>query len=324
MGTKNRLSTVTVNSDPLLLNARSYNFYQIMSLLRQRFSSDADFCSHVRIRPNLGLAFTERDIQSLSIDSEGCYHLEINFFGLYGVTSPLPTFYTEDLLNEQLQGRDTSRAFLDIIHSVLCPLLYYAWKKNRFWMQTGEEERRKTALLLAFTGRTGTSFCWELIHYVGLFNQFPRSLLGLKQLLTLLLPGERVEVIPLVEKRVHIPPKARCLLGWQGCCLGQDSMVGMYTKNRSLFIDICIGPLSAALYHLLLPGADLFNLVRDLIGLYLNSSLSCCLNLSIRPEEQRALILGEDWTRLGLNTWTGDAIADNNVSFLLTAGHAPE
>jgi hypothetical protein len=82
-----------------------------LRLLRLRFPSEKDFVDNVRVRPRLGLGFPLRDIEGIEQDEDGRYRIEANFFGLYGVTSPLPTFYTEDLIDEQLQGHSADVTF---------------------------------------------------------------------------------------------------------------------------------------------------------------------------------------------------------------------
>ena len=72
--------------------------------------------------------------EQIELDADGRYRIEANFFGLYGVTSPLPTFYTEDLIDEMRQGHSAGRDFVDILHAALYPLLFRAWEKHRIWM----------------------------------------------------------------------------------------------------------------------------------------------------------------------------------------------
>src|SRR5690606_16110792 len=95
----------------------------------------------VRVRPALKLSFPENDIDAIALD-EDKIRITANFFGLYGVTSPLPTFYTEDLIDEQLAGGTNARDFLDILHATLYPMLFRAWEKNRIWLAVSE--RRDT------------------------------------------------------------------------------------------------------------------------------------------------------------------------------------
>jgi len=318
-----------MSRDPLLTEGRDYAFFQALRMLRLRFTDDQDFSDGVRIRPRLGLGFPERDIESIKRDEAGHYHLEANFFGLYGVTSPLPTFYTEDLIDEQLQGRSASRDVLDVLHSALYPLLFRAWEKHRLWMSIAERRDLsrlnllRTLIGLADAGPQWRQHAPEMLRYAGIFNQFPRSALGLEQLITTALDGESVEVVPCVPTQVPIDHEARCRLGTQGNVLGQDCLLGRHVDDRATTLDIRVGPLSAIRFHLLLPGAGLFRRIERLAALYLQIPLKCRLVLSVKQAEQRSTALGDGWQRLGLNTWLGDAAAQGDVVFVLAGAHSP-
>ncbi len=98
-------ATTSAVMDPLRTDSREYAFFfRPCALLRLRFPSEKAFTDNVRIRPHLGLGFPQRDINHIERDASGRYRIEANFFGLYGVTSPLPTFYTEDLIEERITG----------------------------------------------------------------------------------------------------------------------------------------------------------------------------------------------------------------------------
>nr|WP_314488873.1 type VI secretion system baseplate subunit TssG [uncultured Pseudomonas sp.] len=329
MAREDRSTAPAVSPDRLLSEGRDYAFFQALRLLRLRLAGDQGFADNVRIRPRLGLGFPERDIEHVARDNEGRYHLEANFFGLYGVTSPLPTFYTEDLIDEQLQGRSASRDLLDVLHAALYPLLFRAWEKHRLWMSIAERrDLGRLNLLRTLVGLADAGPQWqqhapEMLRYAGIFNQFPRSALGLEQLITTALDGERVEVVPCVPTQVPIDEQARCLLGLQGNALGQDSLLGRHVADRATTLDIRVGPLSALRFHLLLPGAGLFKRIERLTALYLQTPLKCRLVLSVEQDEQRSPALGNGWQRLGLNTWLGDAAAQGDVVFVLAGAQSP-
>src|SRR3546814_3878702 len=120
MARKDRpLSSSRTQIEPLLKEGHRYAFFQALRLLRLYMGEQA-FAQHVRVRPRLDLSFPENDIEHIARDGD-TLHITANFFGLYGVTSPLPTFYTEDLIDERLAGASNSRAFLDILHAALYP-----------------------------------------------------------------------------------------------------------------------------------------------------------------------------------------------------------
>jgi type VI secretion system protein ImpH len=159
----------------------------------------------------------------------------------------------------------------------------------------------------------------SLLRYAGLFNQYPRSALGLQQLVQAVLEDDPVEVVPCVEARLPIDPAARCHLGQQNCTLGEDSLLGQQVLDRSGSVDIRVGPLSGLRFHLLLPGRALYQRLEQLVKLYLQTPLRCRLVLRLAANEQHCATLGDGWQRLGLDTWLGDGTAQDEVEFMLTA-----
>lgn len=104
------------------------------------------------------------------------------FLGLYGTTSPLPPFYTEDLIAQE-EGEEVVRSFLDLFHHRLLSLFYRSWVKYRYHIQfepSGEDPFSQR--MLAFLGlgakevaeKTGLPVS-RLLRYAGLFSQRPRS-----------------------------------------------------------------------------------------------------------------------------------------------------
>lgn len=324
MARENR-STAPAVVDPLLKDSRDYAFFQAWRLLRLRFPNEQAFNEHVRGRPRLGLGFPQRDIEKIELDKDGLYRIEANFFGLYGVTSPLPTFYTEDLIDERLQGHSAGRDFIDILHAALYPLLFRAWEKHRIWMAISERRdlsslRHLQALIGVAEAEPGLrNESRSLLRYAGLFNQYPRSALGLQQLVQAVLEGDPVEVIPCVETRLPIDLSARCHLGMQSCTLGEDSLLGQQVLDRSGSLDIRVGPLSGLRFHLLLPGRALYQRLERLVSLYLQTPLRCRLVMRLAANEQHCANLGIGWQRLGLDTWLGEGAAQDDVAFMLTA-----
>ncbi|WP_339560932.1 type VI secretion system baseplate subunit TssG [Pseudomonas sp. EA_65y_Pfl1_P113] len=328
MASEDRTSAANV-ADPLLRDSRDYAFFQALRLLRLRFPSEKNFVENVRIRPRLGLGFPQRDIEHIKQDAEGRYCIEANFFGLYGVTSPLPTFYTEDLIDEQLQGHSAGRDFLDILHASLYPLLFRAWEKHRIWIDITERREVKSlrhlqALIgIADARPEERSESTDLLRYAGLFNQYPRSALGLQQLVQAELSDGEVEVVPCVKTRLRIDRTARTYLGLQCGLLGEDSLLGREVMDRSGSLDIRIGPLSAESFKSLLPGQARYKKLVRLVKLYLQTPLRCRLVMRLNASDQPGAALGAGWQSLGLDTWLGDFSAQDEVTFMLTAEHGP-
>lgn len=301
----------TRRPDPLVDDASGYAFFQALRLLRLRFDDDQALRDGIRVRPALSLAFPETDIDHIERDEAGRYRIEANFFGLYGVTSPLPTFYTEDLIDQAMLGNSAVRDFLDVIHAALYPLLFQAWEKYRIWLAVVERnDTHRLQQLAALVGLAGgdaqrTQDARDLLPFAGNLGYFPRSALGLEGLVGGLLGGVPVAVESCVLDTVIIPDVSRNVLGVQGTTLGEDALVGEQMADRAGSLAITIGPLSAKQFHELLPGAEPHRRLVRAIALYLDTPLRCELALQMAPQERQGASLGLGWQQLGYDTWTG-------------------
>ena len=305
-------ATVDAVKELLLTNGEKYSYFQAIRLLRLYDRHTGLRQEHLRIRPRLGLGFPENDIDRIEPLDEGGYRITANFFGLYGVASPLPTYYTEDLFEEQREGRHVVRDFIDIAHYALYPLLFDAWAKYRV-EQRIVEDQDKTALdhLYAFVGLNDEDMRVELLpgsadllRYAGLLNQRPRSALGLETLLADAFAPARVTVECGVKNTQTIPPDQRWRLGSQGSYLGEDAWLGARIDDYNCAIKLCFDDLPEPLFHRLLPGGEGYARLKFLARFYLIEPLDVQVELDLQREEARAARFGNgSWSRLGLDTW---------------------
>lgn len=297
--------------EPEVLSASNrYAFFELLRRLRQKGVTHQELRDLVRVRPHLSLGFPDSDIESVSIDEEGLYHIEANFFGLYGVSSPLPTFYTEDLIEEAMRGDAAMRDFIDILHTVLYPLLYQAWEKYRLWLSVVEhgEEKRLQQLLALIGFRDLPSWrneALELLPFAGNLSVGVRSALGLEALLKGLLGYERVVVHTCVEQRTTIPSEARTYLGLSANQLGEETVLGSEIKEVRSKIQIEIVALQAERFTALLPFSPLFLLIQRVLSWYSPSAIQAELLLWLEMTQRQPACLGHGWGQLGLNTWLG-------------------
>src|SRR5882762_10124157 len=129
----------------LLSEGHRFSFFQAARLLKRLQGED------LRIRPELSFGFPSADVSSIEQrpDQKG-YRLTATFLGLYGVSSPLPAFYTEELLRDE---SGAARDFLDIVHQRLYALLLAGWQKYRLFFQLEEaKDPAPLDMLLALCG----------------------------------------------------------------------------------------------------------------------------------------------------------------------------
>ena len=262
--------------------------------------------------PELSLAFPEADVTSVKAlpGEPSRFSVTATFLGLYGTGSPLPTFYTEDLLQEQAQDRTTSRDFIDIFNSRLYSLYFAVWAQYRLFYKIGEardnDALHRLYCLLGFEGpalREGLDDAYGLIRYTGLLNQLPRSAEGLRALLTDNL-GEAVEIEQAVERMASIPENQRFSLGRSGNLLGRTAYLGREIADRMGKFRVHIGPLSGDAFERLLPDKPLYRKMCNLVHCYTDQPLIWDADITLAQEDLTVARLGDGpWSQLGFNTW---------------------
>lgn len=312
MATETRTAAATIK-ETLLAHGERYSYFQALRLLRLfEKNSGAVPGENLRIRPRLALNFPKNDIDSIEARPQGGYRITANFFGLYGVASPLPTYYTEDLFEEERNGGHVMREFIDIVHYALYPQLFDAWSKYRLEQRVVEDDdQRALNHLYSFVGLEDADLRVDLLpdsaallRYAGLLNQRPRSALGLQIMLADSFPEVTVTIDSCVLRSMPVPIDQQCSLGRQGHRLGEDAYLGTRIDDYGSNLRICLSDLPQALFFQLLPGAAGYQKLKFLTRFYLIDPLEVEIELMLRPEEaDGARLNSQQWSRLGLDTW---------------------
>jgi len=264
----------------------------------------------LRIRPELSLDYPSSDIVEIT-ERKGGFDIVTTFMGLYGISSPLPTFFTEDLLDNDWEEETASRDFLDIIHHHLYPMLYRAWLKYRFSHNVVEEKNESYwNILFSLIGLNGEEFKsaveqpHELLPYLGILVQKPRSALGLKTILKHYLKTDCVDIEPCLLRQVTIPGDQMTRLGAVRSQLGNNITVGQEIADRMGSFAIRIGPLSGNQFLHFLHDESLKTFLRFIINFYLMQPLQVFIVLVVEMEEITTANCGsEQWSSLGMDTW---------------------
>ncbi len=310
--------TATSLKNQLTEKPKQYGYFQVIRLLRRIAGENVEFSrflrDHVRIRPLLSLGFPETDvcdIRDISTADFPCFEITASFLGLYGPASPLPTYYTEELISEFIDEESVKKDFLDIVNDPVFKLFYESWSKYRLFVKIIDENDPDTyTRLFAFIGRSETAFrrnlpeSRALLRYAGLFLCQIRSAEGLKTLIADFfgLPG--VEIEQCVPRKVLINRDQQCLIGLQACKMGIDSHMGSQILDYSGKIRIRCGPVDPKRFHEIAPGTDFYEQLVRVVNAYLDQPLSVDVRLIISPREIHTTTLGgPTWCRLGYHTW---------------------
>ncbi len=232
--------------------------------------------------------------------------------GLYGIRSPMPEIYGEEILRRQHES-DAVRDFLDLFHHRLLSLLYRAWARSRAHVtfRHGGEDAL-TRIVFSIGGfaeeasrRAAHVAPLGLLRYTPFLSRASRPAEGLATILADFLGAAAVRVEPYVPRPVVIPEEQRSRLGVSGCTLGEDWSLGERIEDRGGKFRLWIGPLARPDFLALAPGGEARAGAGALVRLYLLDPLEHDVMLGIVAREKPALRLGADETgpRLGIDTW---------------------
>ncbi|MDR5805574.1 type VI secretion system baseplate subunit TssG [Caballeronia sp. LZ001] len=319
-------STSSALDDALFEQGERFAYFQAVRLLRRRARLAGDDPERLRVRPRLALGFPESDIDQIERDLPRRHadldddapepaptpRITANFFGLYGVSSPLPSFYTEDLIEEEREGRSGMREFLDILHYTLYPLLFESWVKYRPHVRVVEEgDTAMLERLYAFVGlhersmrRDDTPGVSDMLRYAGLFSQRPHSALGLKTLLADAFAPADVHIVNCVESWLPIPDDQRLTLGDGRHALGVECYLGQESRDATNHVRIELRGLPLALFEALQPGRREYERLRFFTRYYLTEPFDVTVLLELRAGlAENARTGGMQWNALGRDTW---------------------
>jgi type VI secretion system protein ImpH len=277
-------------------------------------------------------------------EGRGPLRLTLTFMGLYGVSSPLPSYFVDPITLRKVEYFELKK-FLDIFAHRLYSLFYRSWKKYRHYAQFRPEQPDDYTLrLLALTGQwprrskvrvagESSEFNLRRIPYARFLGNRVRSAKGLQQLLRGYFGFRRVQVKQFTPAWVDIPVKTK--LGLGGTALGLSTRIGDRMLDRMSRFTVEIGPLERPLFNRFLPtieavtaafhspknggeakpgreaGArpDLLEQVRELIDAYLRDPIDYEVKVLLEPEAGVIPALGTEHARMGMGIWLGEAPA---------------
>ncbi|MDI3360041.1 type VI secretion system baseplate subunit TssG [Lelliottia sp. V89_10] len=272
------------------------NFYRFCQLLEQSQPDKPVIGSTwqvrhepVRFRPHPGMGFPASEIKA--VEAADHPHLpptvRITFMGLYGVESPLPTHYIDDI-TQRREGYQATADFLDIFNHRLVAQYYRIWRKYSYPATFAEGGKDKTSQYLLGLAGLGIDGCTDTIatpasRFLALLPVMllpGRTAEGMASLVRLLAPDTQAKIwhhdrrrIPLkkpLAMSVRHPTtlKGRPVMGAYATDVNSQVLMQLSTTNR----DEVQG---------WLPGGDLHTDLMALLHVYLGSRLDVRLQLQV-------------------------------------------
>jgi type VI secretion system protein ImpH len=302
----------------------SYNFFQASRLL-ERLAEESPTDINIRYTTDNSYKFPPSDIAAIEYSRETGIKMILTFMGIYGASSPLPTFFTDPIIYEK-ESYVPFRKFLDIFGNRIYRLYYLAWKKSRHFVRF--RQGKEDGLTRGMYCLTGQGFHTsrepekreeELrkIFFTGLYQHRIRSAANLEKLLSSYFSFKNVKIRQFTVKWVPNPMKV--ILGGNCNGLGKGAYLGETIQDRAGSFSIEIGPVSFNSYRDFFPlvnqdkqsvkpplGMQLFDLVKG----YLRNPLEFTVEVTLKTEGEKPPLLGSSRTHLGIGTWLGEKPLD--------------
>ncbi len=173
----------------------------------------------VRFRPHPGMGFPASEIKGVEWDAVNPAlppTVRTTFLGLYGVDSPLPTGYLDDIAQRR-EGHEAVEQFLDIFNHRVMTQFYRIWRKYSYpasFAAGGTDNTSQCLLGLIGLGVPGAArqISTPVSRFLALLSTMrlpTRTAEGVTALVKLLAPATRAEVRAHYPQRVAVAAPAR-------------------------------------------------------------------------------------------------------------------
>jgi type VI secretion system protein ImpH len=270
----------------------------------------------LRFRPYEYYLFPPKDIRSFEYD-KGIMTFVLNFMGLYGINSPLPRCYHEQVPYQQNvhgPGHVPLQNFLDIFNNRFYWLYYLAWKKYRHYLRLSDEtDDAISQRLFSFIGGAESVKedklipKFKLLSLSSILSHRVRNKMGLHILLKEFFPRINFKVEEFIPHRVDITELSE--LGSPNrdlsFVLGKTCFVGrsMWDCNGRICVEV--GPLDFEEYLEFTPQGEKAELLRYLLNFYLNDSLEYDIRFILRSKTIDTVPWNDHRLQLGVSLWLG-------------------
>ena len=282
------------------------NFYRFCQLLEQwnpnapsPGSQQTPRYDVVRFRPHPGMGFPAGELKNAQYHPERPQlppTVRVTFMGLYGVESPLPTAYQDDIAQRQ-EGADVAAEFLDIFNHRLITQFYRIWRKYSYpatFRPGGVDDTSQ--YLLGLTGlairgcaeQVGTPIS-RFLALLGIMRMPTRTVEGISSLVYLLSPATRVTVTP-HDRHVVLLPQALRMQSQNPVALSDSPVMGQRMVDVNSQVLITLATDDPHEVREWLPGGhlhhDFLALMHVYLGARINARLQLCIPRSALPDAQ--------------------------------------
>jgi type VI secretion system protein ImpH len=315
MDTGNR-SQIPAIIDDLCQRGRSYRLIQAIRMLSLYIRDSVNPGNHtvINIRSNLDLGPPTGEIIEInhrSVDRTASYQITTSLLEIYGTGSPLPLFYTEELIRDQARGYNATRDLLDMFNSLIYEAYFRSWQKCSIVNSLYESPNRAFwDRLYCFIGLGNTVLRKQfenpetLIAFAAIASRPVKTAEGLRLILAEITGEKNLEVEQCIVRKATIPLNQRCVLGKQANEVGRSVYLGKKIPERMNAIRIHIGPVSIEGFQYYLPSSPMTKIIRDIIHFYIDRLMVCDFKICVQTKDMKTINAGNVHSALlGWNTF---------------------
>lgn len=263
----------------------------------------------VRFRPHPGMGFPVSELKAVEYNEDypdAPPTVRTTFNGLYGVDSPLPTAWLDDIA-QQRDGHEAQTAFLDIFNHRILTQFYRIWRKYSYpaTFEPGGSDSTSQSLLgligLGIPG-TGKQFGTPVSRFLALLGvmRLPaRTEEGIQALVKLLAPHTQAVVTPHDPRTVYID-RPLGFYGEEDFLLDGYTVLGDETTEVSSQLLIALHTGDEAEAQGWLPGGQCYDDFLVLLRVYLGWRYKARIELTVPTQLLPAPVLGETPFILGM------------------------
>jgi len=310
---------------------REYSLFQGVLLVLERLRiehpglDDARLYQLIEFQANPSLGFPGSDIEKVEYFKENGKvraRLRVNLISLFGAGSPLPAFYGEQALGDDIDGNPT-RDFLDLFNDRLQRLLLPIWQKYRYYSRfTSGAHDPFSSQLFSLIGLGGDAIReqpelnWKrLLPYLGLLSLRVQSAAVIESVLRYYIAHASMHIEPCIERQVSIHEDQRNRLGLANSVLGESLVLGNEVRDRGGKFRVHLQQLSWERFHEFLPSGTGYASLCALVRFALRDPLDFDIRLQLRPDAVREPRLDAATPcLLGWTSWLGCGYAEAAVT----------